>query len=125
MRRKQIPHDVFFGDDETEPAPQAQDLTASPTVSQTAPPTASEAGAETGAETALQPPAEAKPEKVQVCVYLAKDTARMLDLMQVNLQYDHGVKVTKSDLVNYAVKEIAGGLEDIAEAAARGELEVE
>ena len=121
MRRKQIPHDVFFGDDETEPAPQAQGVTAPPTVSQTAPPTAPEAGA----EAASQPPPEAKPEKVQVCVYLAKDTARMLDLMQVNLQYDHGVKVTKSDLVNYAVNSLADSLEDIAEAAARGELEVE
>ena len=117
MRRKQIPHDVFFANDEAEPAAQPRGQAASPTVPQSAPPSEPEA--------ALQPPPEAKPEKVQVCVYLAKDTARVLDLMQVNLQYDHGVKVTKSDLVNYAVNSIADGLEAIADAAARGELEVE
>ena len=107
MRRKQIPHDVFFADAETEQASQPQ--------GRTTPPAEPEAAAQT--------PPEPRPEKVQVCVYLTKDTARMLDLMQVNLQYDRGVKVTKSDLVNYAVRSIADDLDAIAQAAATGELE--
>ena len=107
MRRKQIPHDVFFDDGETEPAPQPPGRTAPPPEP----------------EVASQTPSEPRPEKVQVCVYLTKDTARMLDLMQVNLQYDRGVKVTKSDLVNYAVRQIADDLDAIAQAAAAGELE--
>ena len=107
MRRKQIPHDVFFDDDETSAAPQPEGLTTSPTKPEITP----------------DVPSEPRPEKVQVCVYLAMDTARMLDLMQVNLQYDHGVKVTKSDLVNYAVNAIAGNLDAIAQADAAGDLE--
>ena len=94
MRRSQIPHDVFFGGDDGEEA--------------------SEASA----------PRRSRPKKkkVQVSVYLSPTAARLLDTLRLELQYDHGLKGTKSDLVDYAVKRLESQLEAVSNAARDGSL---
>jgi len=153
VRRTQIPHDVFFDDDEREPtATEQQDGAAQAPAPEPAPQRAPEPAPEpapapaatTGpavappqrpapppaspavlaqAPTAALPDAEPKTPKVQVSVYLSREAARWLDAARLELQHDHGIKTTKSALADYAIRYLSQMKQELLAAGERGELE--
>ena len=146
MRRSQIPHDVFFDEDEGEaevaaekPKRQPRSITKVPRapepesgaeeqVAELPAPAAeapSEAPAEAEAPVDRQAPPPRRPRKVQTSVYLSRESARWLDAIRLELNYEYGYKVTKSALVDYAVKQLANKFEDVLRAADTGDLRPE
>lgn len=113
MRRTEIPRDIFFSDDDDDQEPEQvsdSDSTA--------------AGADTGGEEGGTPDdgdeGPQKTEKLQVSVYLTKPTARKLDAVRFQLQYDHDVKLSKSDLAEFAIGRLDRNIDEIIEAAEEG-----
>jgi len=94
-----------------------------------APAPASEAAAEapTEAEAPVerQAPPPRKPKKRQTSVYLSRESARWLDAIRLELDYEYGYRVTKSALVDFAVKQLADKFEDLLRAVDAGDLKGE
>jgi hypothetical protein len=102
VRRTQIPHDVFFGEDGAEQAVEQPPVEVAPQG---------------------QAPAEPRLPKVQVSVYLSREAARWLDAARLELQHDHGLRATKSALADYAIRRLAEQKDELLQAAQAGELE--
>ncbi len=113
MRRSQIPHDVFFSQPAT-PTPAR-----SPEIPAVSGDGAEEQVAERGPD--IQP--EAKTPKLQICVYVDPETAKVLDETRLTLQYEHGHKASKSALVDYAIRRLSGDMSGLIAAAEAGELD--
>jgi len=46
------------------------------------------------------------PKRVQVTLYLSPESARLLDVLRLELLYEYGLKTTKSQLADYAVRSL-------------------
>lgn len=115
MRRTEIPRDIFFADDDNDEDQQPErvsdaELESADTDSD------GEEGIVAEDETNDSP----KTEKLQISVYLTKPTARKLDAVRFQLQYDHDVKLSKSDLAEFAIGRLDRNLDEIIEAARNG-----
>jgi len=143
MRRSQIPRDVFFDEDEgeaevaaAEPQRQPRSITKVPRAPEPAdgaegeevaesPAPAGEAPAEAEAPVERQAPPPRRRKKIQTSVYLSRESARWLDTIRLELNYEYGYKVTKSALVDFAVKQLADKFEEVLLAADTGDLKPE
>jgi len=146
VRRSQIPHDVFFDEDESEaevaaekpkrqprsirtvsrprePADGAEEQIAEPPAPAAQAPV--EAPAEAEAPVERQAPPPRRPKKRQTSVYLSRESARWLDTIRLELNYEYGYRVTKSALVDFAVKQLADKFEDLLQAVDAGDLKGE
>lgn len=118
MRRAEIPRDIFFSDeaddDDNDDQQPEQTPDAEPEPSET------DAGGEEGDAPEENDEGSQKTEKLQVSVYLTKPTARKLDAVRFQLQYDHDVKLSKSDLAEFAISRLDRNIDEIIEAAENG-----
>jgi len=103
VRRPEIPRDVFFAEEET--AARRQTTGDSSSLDDTA---------------ALDLKPQQRPEKIQVSIYLTKPTAKILDAVRFKLIYEHDVKVSKSDLAEFAISRLGDQTEEIIDAAQSG-----
>lgn len=137
MRRSQIPRDVFFDEDEGEaevaaakPKRQPRSITKVPRAPEPADGAEGEEVAESPAPAAEAPverpaPPPRRRKKIQTSVYLSRESARWLDTIRLELNYEYGYKVTKSALVDFAVKRLADKFEEVLRAADTGDLKPE
>lgn len=115
MRRSEIPRDIFFSDsddegpDEPESTPPQNDTQES----------RDEAPVADKEETDEQQ----KVQKRQISVYLTKPTAKKLDAVRFQLEYEHDVKLSKSDLAEFAISRLDSNMDAIIEAAYNGEFD--
>lgn len=116
MRRTEIPQDIFFSDDDDNDEDDQPEETSN---AEEAPETDDDG--EDGANTPEEDSEDTqKVEKLQVSVYLTKPTARKLDAVRFQLQYDHDVKLSKSDLAEFAISRLDRNIDEIIEAAENG-----
>jgi hypothetical protein len=125
VRRTEIPRDIFFSDDDDDNdddgAAQEVPEVEPQSETQRAPEAAQKPG---GGEEGTSPEdnggSTQKTEKMQVSVYLTKPTARKLDAVRFQLQYDYDVKLSKSDLAEFAIGRLDRNIDEIIEAAENG-----
>ncbi len=115
MRRSEIPRDIFFSDDDDQSAAQRE--------AQTQQDEAQESPGETPAPAEEQNHQEQKVQKRQISVYLTKPTAKKLDAVRFQLEYDHDVKLSKSDLAEFAISRLDTNIDEIIDAAYNGEFD--
>lgn len=115
MRRSEIPRDIFFSDDDDRPPAEPE---ASPR----------QEDAREGSDEAPTPDEQEgdegqKVQKRQISVYLTKPTAKKLDAVRFRLEYEHDVKLSKSDLAEFAIGRLDTNIDEIIEAAYNGEFD--
>lgn len=96
----EIPHNVFFGEEGAEPAPAHDVLPAK---------------RQTRKQSKLQTVKTANSQKVQATIYLNPEAARELERVRFELLTRHGLRASRSAIVEQAVLRAGAELEALAE----------